>query len=334
MDKDPHPDMTTTDKHFINIATQPLNKIYQWSDQGHRVALATVIETWGSAPRPKGSFLVIRDDGKFDGSVSGGCVEGDVIAHADDVIRSNQVKTLTYGVSNDDAWSLGLACGGKISILLEPVGDDLMSYLKIASHFDQSRTAYAFIQDPEIGTIGLEEYQTNQPILQAAPHFVNLIQPAKRLYIIGAVHIAKHLAALAKQTGFDVTIIDPRSSFLEQDGFDGITLINDWPDDVLQTIKADSHSALVTLTHDPKLDDAALLTWLRSDSMPYYFGCLGSKKTHQARIKRLQDAGIDNDTIATIDGPVGLDIGAKGPEEIAVSILAKLIARYRIKATQ
>ncbi len=321
--------MTATPLHFHTTTTAPLNKIFEWTQKDHRVALATVINTWGSAPRPAGSFLVIRDDGKFEGSVSGGCVEGDVIANAQEVIENNQSKLLTYGVSNDDAWSLGLACGGKITVLIEPVGNDLMSYLKLASHFDQSRTAYAFIQDPDIGTIGLEEYQTAQTIPYDDNHFINIIHPPKRLFVIGAVHIAKHLAPMAKQTGFDVTIIDPRSSFTDQDGFDGITMITDWPDDVLSDISPDQHTALVTLTHDPKLDDAALLTWLGGDTLPYYIGCLGSQKTHAARVNRLIAAGIDKEIIDTIDGPVGIDIGAKGPEEIAVSILAQTIAHYR-----
>lgn len=312
-----------------------LSKALNWFSKGQKVVVATVIETWGSAPRPLGSQLYIREDGIFEGSVSGGCIEGAVIEEALDLLKSDGTKVLEYGVSNEMAWEVGLSCGGTIKILLVPITQQ---------NFDTYHTYLSGQKNRETGYLvhSLEDtsviYTTESPInFREAEFFIFPTLPPFQLHIIGAVHIAKHLAEMAANTGFKVTVIDPRSAFTNsftQNNAD-INIINEWPDDALSTDKIhfnrpfDSRTALVTLTHDPKLDDPALKLALSHSGV--YIGCLGSKKTHGARVKRLTDAGFEMDLINKIHGPIGLNIGSKGAAEIAVSILAELVQYFRQK---
>ena len=308
----------------------PLTIAQDWATGGHGVVLATVVETWGSAPRPVGSHMVVRDDGQFEGSVSGGCVEGAVIADAEAMLSNADApcfKTLEFGVSNTDAWAVGLACGGKIRILLERMD---AAYLDVLKSLNTARA-----QRQDVAMAHSLEGQT--PILLDKPpypesdehRFINPHLPALRLYIVGAVHIAQALAPMAHEAGFDVTVIDPRGAFLNAERFQNIQRIEEWPDDALNAVQLDGMSALVTLTHDPKLDDAALQVALKSDV--FYIGSLGSTRTHAARLKRLEALGFGHDDLGRIHGPVGLSIGAKSPAEIAVSILAELIQSFRIQ---
>ena len=302
-------------------------KALAWLADGHGVALATVVTTWGSAPRRAGSHLIIRDDAVFQGSVSGGCVEGDVIVAAQDALQEGRAILCAYGVSDDVAWRVGLACGGKISVLIQPVSDAFIAPALLQSVLD------ANAQGQNIWTTtDLRSYQTvlHKDAPQAADGiFIRAYAPPLRLAIIGAVHIAQHLAPLAQQLGMDVRIIDPRGLFASDLRFDPALIDARWPDEALADFKPDGASAIVALTHDPKLDDVALAAALRSEA--FYIAALGSRKNHALRVARLAALGFSETDTQRIYGPAGLAIGAATPAEIAVSILAQLIENWRAR---
>lgn len=296
----------------------------QWLAQGHRLALATVISTWGSAPRRAGAHLLIREDGMFQGSVSGGCVEADVIVAGQTLIAEGRAQIFHYGVAEDMAWRVGLPCGGTIEIAVQPVQadffpPDLLSTLCAAQ--EQGQTLWV---ETDLQT--LRSRLSQQAPAPRAGIFVRPYTPPVRLAIIGAVHIAQHLAALAQQIGIAPRIIDPRGLFATPARFDSRWLDQRWPDEALADFKLDSASALVTLTHDPKLDDMALAIALRSPA--FYISALGSRQNHARRLQRLADMGYDS-AAQRVHGPAGLAIGAANPGEIALSIVAQLVQQWR-----
>lgn len=310
--------------------------------EGKGAVLATVIRTWGSAPRPVGSQLAVSGDGVMVGSVSGGCVEGAVVYEAEEALKDGRCRVLDFGVSDDDAFAVGLACGGEISVMVEPVGvgqglpvamlDDL-----IAARAD--RRACALITDVATWERRLSDHADGQEADRIEDgflsdksslqdqSFVHIHNPPLRLVVVGAVHIAQPLVQMAGLCGYDVTLVDPRGSFGNADRFPGQTISDDWPDEALAAIGLDARSAVVTLTHDPKLDDPAIMAALASPV--FYLGCLGSTRTHGKRLDRLAAQGLTPKQLARIDAPVGLDIGAKSPAEIAVSIMGELTERLR-----
>ena len=318
-----------------------------WVQGGRRVAIATVVQTWGSAPRPVGSQLVISDEAQMMGSVSGGCVEGAVVEEALAALDDGQPRLLTYGVSDDDAFAVGLACGGTIRILVEPVGgenglDD--GFLQALVSARASGRAIAGVTCLSDWSRLLLDGSTGTPLgghirdaiaadksaivtVEDEEWFIRVHNPPLRMFIIGAVHIAQPLSRMAQLAGYAVTVIDPREAFASAERFPGVDLVHDWPDDALTALTPDARSAVVTLTHDPKLDDPAIVATLGMDV--FYLGCLGSKRTHAKRVTRLQEAGFDADTIGRIHAPVGADIGAKSPAEIAISILSQITERLR-----
>ena len=321
----------------------------EWVKAGRQAALVSVISTWGSAPRPLGSQLVVRDDMHFEGSVSGGCIEGDVLTVAMDVIAAGTPKLLDYGVTNDQAWSVGLACGGRIRVFLQPVDTALEAILEDLNQRrldkrpvvmatlveDGQSTLYSPAETLKIWGSDLTA-EAEAAITADRPRslvradqeiFLNVFNPPLRLFVIGAVHIAQALVPMAELAGFEVTVIDPRGVFANQARLGAARLVEDWPDDVLQAARLDRRSAVITLTHDPKLDDAALNVALKSEA--FYIGSLGSGKTHAARLARLQELGFDEAALGRIHGPLGLDIGAQTPAEIATSALAQVIATLR-----
>ncbi len=294
-----------------------------WLALDHKVALATVTQTWGSAPRAVGSHLLIRDDGVFEGSVSGGCVEGAVIADALACLAQNRAKLCSFGVADATAWEVGLACGGQLSVLVQPLSDDFFSPSQLSDIAKISRAGgqKTIDLDPGTGRIGNE---------LAADNILRITYtPAARLAIIGAVHIAQYLAPMAAKLGYDVLVIDPRGMFAASERMAGIDVSTAWPDECLAEWKPNAASAVVALTHDPKLDDPALMTALKSDA--FYIAALGSRKNHAGRQQRLRAAGFSEADVSRVHGPAGLDIGARSPAEIAVSILAQLIAARRHK---
>ena len=313
-----------------------------WHRAGQGAALATVVETWGSAPRQAGSQLAISGSGEMAGSVSGGCVEGAVVTEALEALQDLQPRLLTFGVSDETAFAVGLACGGTIRVLVEPVGEGLHALPEaLLADLVAARAAHravALVTRPDGWTRQLlpagadpavdARLKSDRSGMEEDGRFIAVHTPPLRLVVVGAVHIAQPLLTLARTCGYAPTLIDPRGAFGSESRFPGETILDDWPDEALTRLTPDARTAVVTLTHDPKLDDPALATALRSPV--FYIGALGSKKTHARRVERLTAAGFTPDQIARIHAPVGLDIGARTPAEIAVSIMAQITAALRL----
>ncbi len=297
-----------------------LAEAIRWEHEGSAAALAIVAQTWGSAPRPAGSLLAVREDGQFSGSVSGGCIEGDVITKAQQIIKIGRADFVEYGVSNDKAWEVGLACGGKISIYTLPVAKNLAVLEKVLER-------PASVLEINIKTEGLKLAETNMRKAKLTETHLHLpFLPPLRLVIVGAVHIASALIPMAQLADYQITLIDPRPSFIDSQDFaklDDVEITKEWPDKIMLAMELGARDAIVVLSHDPKIDDPALMTALQSDA--FYIGALGSQKTHAARCERLADQpNIDN-----IHAPIGLDISAQGAAEIAIAILAQMTESLR-----
>lgn len=309
-----------------------------WFRKGRGAALATVVETWGSAPRRVGAQLVIGGDGRIEGSVSGGCVEGAVIVEALEAMQVGEARLLEFGVSDEDAFAVGLACGGTIRVLVEPVGavlpEPMLAELVAAR---ARREALAYEVNVETGHRALRRNayadrlrMDRSGFEEDGQTFVAVHNPPLRLIVVGAVHIAQALVPMARIAGYDPIIIDPREAFASQSRFPGEKLLTDWPDEAVANIGLDARTAVVLLTHDPKLDDPALQAALKSDV--FYIGALGSSRTHAKRVQRMTEVGFSVEQLQRIHGPIGLDIGAAGPAEIAVAIIAQMTAVLRGKA--
>jgi len=311
-----------------------------WHRAGKRAVLATVVETWGSAPRPVGSQLAISGEGEIAGSVSGGCVEGAVVVEAMDALDDGKTRILEYGVSDNEAFAVGLACGGTIRVMVEPIGaalsEDLLAQIctgraerRALAYVVNTTTWERRVTDAGDGALGdfiAERFRSDKSGFEDET-FIAIHNPPLRIIVVGAVHIAQPLMQMARLSGYDATLVDPRDAFASDTRFPGETLVLDWPDEALEGIGLDARTAVVTLTHDPKLDDPAITTALGSDV--FYLGCLGSTRTHAKRVDRLTAAGFTDAQIARIHAPVGLNIGAKSPAEIAISIMAEITQRLR-----
>ena len=288
---------------------------------GAPMAIATVVETWKSAPCPVGTHMLVHADGRFVGSVSGGCVEGDVLDRAHMVLAGAPPVLRRYGIADDAAWDVGLPCGGDIQVLVQPVSDDGFP-AHLFGDIIKARSAGAalsVVTDLESGRSALLDDD-------AGAGFVNIYHPPRRLLIVGAVEIASALAAIAVSQGVDVTLCDPRGRFLTAERFPGIRLDDRWPDDAVKAFAPDSRSAIVTLSHDPKIDDPALAAALASPAA--YVAALGSVRSHQARLARLSAAGVSAEQCARIEGPAGVAINAISAPEIALSIAGGMIRAF------
>ncbi|MGN6124477.1 MAG: XdhC family protein [Sphingomonas oligoaromativorans] len=287
--------------------------------RGSPMALATVISTWGSAPRPRGSHMLVHADGRFEGSVSGGCVEGDVLALAGEVIASGRSERREYGISTASAWEVGLPCGGGIEVLVQPVSvTGFAPYL-----FDLIRLGRDDGQNVRIET-DLATGRSATSLGKSAWLFVNDYAPKRRLFIVGAVQIAQSLSTIAGTLGLRPVVIDPRARFLTAERFPGAVLDDRWPDEAISAWRPDTASAVVTLSHDPKIDDPGLVAALGWPTG--YVAALGSRRSHAARLDRLVAAGIGASDLARIEGPAGIGIGAIGAAEIALSIAAGMVS--------
>ena len=307
-----------------------------WHRDGRGAALATVVETWGSAPRPVGAQLAVSGRSEIAGSVSGGCVEGAVVAEALDAMETGRPTILEFGVSDDEAFAVGLACGGTIRVMVEPVGkavpEDLLADL-VAARAAQEPVGYAVdtaawtrsLVHPGEALAG-ERFAADRSGFEGET-FVAIHNPPLRLVVVGGVHVAQPLVAMARLAGYAPTVVDPREAFASPDRFPGTALRHDWPDEALTALGLDARCAVVMLTHDPKLDDPALGVALRSPA--FYVGALGSTRTHARRLARLGEAGLGERELGRLHAPIGLDIGAASPAEIAVAILAEMTARLR-----
>ena len=301
-----------------------------WLKEKRKVALATVISTWGSAPRPVGGQMAIDSNGEIIGSVSGGCIEGAVINEGINSINDGKLRIKDYGISNDMAWEVGLACGGELKILIQPLNLEDKIVYSIVENI-KNREPTKLIINCLTGSRHIDNSIINQisSYDKIKEEFIHVIDPKPRLFIVGAVHIAQALISLAKTADFEIILIDPRDHFATKDRFPNCKIINEWPDTALSNFILDKSTHLVTLTHDPKIDDPALIYTLKKDIG--YIGSLGSKKTHNKRCERLIDIGFCQSDLSKIHGPIGLNIKAKTPAEIAVSIMAEIINFRRSK---
>lgn len=270
--------------------------------------------------------------------MSGGCVEGAVITEAIDAIADGEQRLLSFGVSDDEAFAVGLACGGEIKVLIEPVGPvmpvDILERLAdaraeatpvvyvtdIIASRPRLQAAWTYPDRQRTDTSGIEEDGRT---------FVAVHNPPLRMVIVGAVHIAQHLVPMARACGYRPILIDPRPAFGSQARFPDETILDDWPDEALRALRIDARTAVITLTHDPKLDDPAIVTVLESEA--FYLGCLGSTRTHAKRVARLKEVGFTDEEIGRIHAPIGLDLGGRQPAEIAVSIMAEVTQALRKK---
>ncbi len=305
-----------------------LQQAVVWQEQGYGVTLATVVDTWGSAPRKAGSWLVVREDGLFEGSVSGGCVEGAVIR---EVIEGDpsQARLLTFGVSTEEAWSVGLSCGGELSIWIERATQSVLKDLICAMERRETvglQMDLSGVQPMSILT-DCAVLPDSKTLRQSTGEVLRLCSPARRLFVIGAVHIAQALIPMAQRVGYVVTLIDPRSIFLEDARWGTVERRSDFPEEIFPEVNLGLHDAVVALSHNPTFDDEAL--WWALQSNTFYVGALGSRRNHAKRCTRLLERGCSPAETERICGPIGLNIGAQSPAEIAVAILAEIIQHQR-----
>ena len=320
---------------MVGAMDDPVDAILDWHEAGRPCALATVVETWGSAPRPAGALLAVSGEAELVGSVSGGCVEGAVVAEALDAMPGTggdgRHRVLDYGVSDDEAFAVGLACGGTIRVLLQPVDDALAGALREVAAARGAARAVGLATDLETGATAVARDVAGRVRQERSGmedgRFVTLFAPPLRLAVVGGVHVAQALVPMAALAGYAATVIDPREAFASPARFPGTALSHDWPDAAMRAFAPDARSAVVMLTHDPKLDDPALEVALRSEA--FYVGALGSTRTHAKRVARLTAAGMEAGLLDRLDAPVGLDIGAATPAEIAVSVLAAMTKALR-----
>jgi xanthine dehydrogenase accessory factor len=335
----------THHEHPANIDV--LGAAKAWLDRDGHVAMATVIDTWGSAPVPVGGQMAIAADGNFQGSVSGGCIEGDVIVEGGETIADGKPRLLSFGVADETAWRAGLPCGGQVRVRVERLakdngGDALLARAIAArdsrrglvittSLGDASRTVYERT-DANLPDDIESRFRSAKSQLVEGPDgavFVHALVPPARIVAIGATHIAQVLAQLAALSGYEIIVIDPRTAFADpaRFGAESAKLIAEWPQDALPRLGLDPYTVVVALAHVGHIDDEALKLAVRADCL--YIGAIGSSRNHAKRKERLLAAGITPEEFARIKAPVGLDIGAQTPAEIAVSVMAEVILAVR-----
>lgn len=336
MDDNPNLSRTAEDVDVLGAANA-------WLASDGKVVLATVVDTWGSAPVPTGGQLAISADGRFIGSVSGGCIEGEVLTEAEDVFETGKARTLEFGVADETAWTVGLPCGGRIKVYLERFDRQGGDLLKRANEARERRKGLVIRTNLDSGArdvfertdAGLPDdvarrFATAKSGLQATPEgqvFTHALVPPARIIAIGAGHISQVLTQIAKLAGYEVIVVDPRTAFASADRFPDVDLRTEWPQDILPKLGLDSYTALAVLAHVSHIDDEALKVGLKSDCL--YIGALGSKKNHTARVGRLKEAGLTDAEIARIKNPIGLDIGAQSPAEIALAVMAEIVRAVR-----
>lgn len=334
-----------------------LDQIGSWFEQGRSVAVATVTRTWRSSPRPVGSMMAITEQGEIFGSVSGGCVESAVIDTAQKVLKEGNSQRLHFGVANEEAWEVGLSCGGEIDVFVRKFTDDNLVRWREAWEQGKRFWIALVIDGAEPYTDGDWCVLQNGEILNIAPQidyppdlkeaveraasggisksiildsdqisevFVQVVDPPRQLILVGGVHIAQPLASLADTLGFEVIIVDPRRLFGTPERFPAVkAILGEWPQEAFSKLTLTESTAVVMLTHDPKIDDPAITLALNSPA--FYLGALGSLKTHQKRMDRLVGQGLDPEDLRRLHAPVGLDLGAVTPEEIALAIMAEIV---------
>ncbi|MQA20915.1 XdhC family protein [Rugamonas rivuli] len=306
-----------------SIDLEVLKTSAAWIAAGHRCELITVIKTWGSSPRPIGATLAICDDGTVIGSVSGGCIEDDLIARVrNEGMRRAVPEIVSYGITADEAHRFGLPCGGTIELAIEP----LSQRSRIAELLERLER-HELVQrrlDLHSGDVDLSKAAPGAQMQVSERAMVSVHGPRWRLLIIGAGQLSRFLAQIATAMDYHVTVCDPREEYRAGWQVDGVQLVHDMPDDIVLSMQLDRRSAVVALTHDPKLDDLALMEALKSDA--FYVGAIGSRLNNSKRRERLLQFDLTPEQLARLHGPIGLYIGSKTPSEIAISILAEMTA--------
>jgi xanthine dehydrogenase accessory factor len=306
-----------------SVDIEVLRSAEAWRRAGRQVKLGTIVKTWGSAPRPVGAMVAIRDDGLVAGSVSGGCVEDDLIDKVKaGSVASDKPQLITYGVTNEDATRWGLPCGGTLQVVLEPVTEASGIQALLDSISRQQLVLRRL--DMESGRSTQEPGHGKDALEFDGRTLAAVYGPRWRLVLIGGGQLTRYLAEMAKMLDYQVTVVDPRAEYADGWDLQGVPLDRGMPDDVIAQRNLDGHSAVVALTHDPKLDDLALLEALKSPA--FYVGAIGSKKNNDARRERLRGFDLSEAEVARLRGPVGLYIGSKTPPEIAIAILAEMTA--------
>lgn len=335
-----------------------LADVDRWQKDGASIALATVVQTWGSSPRRVGAKMALTLDGRICGSVSGGCVENAVFEAGVEALKTDRPQLLHFGVADETAWEVGLACGGSIDVFVKPLNKNLFEELRTIIENEEQAINVTIIRGPDdilgreiliredgyvTGTLGSEwnaaalkfanEVLSNGISQRALLNddveiFLEAILPSPALIIVGGVHMAVSLTALAKTLGYRTIVIDPRKAWGNKARFPHVDqIIQAWPDVAFEHLKVTRSTAIAMLTHDPKLDDPALKIAL--DSPAFYIGALGSRSTHAKRRERLLNDGMSESQLARLHAPIGLDIGAQSPEEIALAIMAEVVEAHR-----
>ena len=306
-----------------SVDLEVLKRSAEWLAAGRRVLLVTVVKTWGSSPRPPGAMLAVRDDGNVVGSVSGGCIEDDLVGRVRHYgMTSTMCEAVTYGVSADEARRFGLPCGGTIQLVLEPLTDQ-SGIAELLAAIEGGKLV-ARTLDLVTGTATLSPAQPPLDLAFDGNVLTTIHGPRYRMLVIGASQLSKYLAQIAVGLDYQVTICDPRVEYTETWDVPGVTLVKTMPDDTVQAMHLDERCAVIALTHDPKLDDLALMEALKSPA--FYVGALGSRANNAKRRERLLDFDLSAEEIERLHGPIGLYIGSRTPPEIAISILAEVTA--------
>jgi xanthine dehydrogenase accessory factor len=306
-----------------SVDLEVLRKCADWVDEGRRTLLVTVVKTWGSSPRPEGAMLAVREDGHVVGSVSGGCIEDDIVDRTRrEGQRATKCEVVTYGVSDDEARRFGLPCGGTLQLVLEPLTRE--SGMRALLREVETGHLVARRLDLASGFATLHSARASDGLAFDGKVLRTIHGPRYRMLVIGASQLSKYLAQIAVGLDYQVTICDPREEYTETWDVPGVTLVRTMPDDTVQAMNLDERSAVVALTHDPKLDDLALMEALKSKA--FYIGALGSRANNAKRRERLREFDLTDDEIARLHGPIGLYIGSRTPPEIAISILAEVTA--------
>jgi len=318
----------------------------RWRDEGEDVALATVVRTWGSGPRGPGAKMAMTKDARIAGSVSGGCVESAVVEEGREVLETQKPKLLRFGVTDETAWDVGLSCGGTIEIFVETLTDAIYEPLRSAFEEERAIAKATVIKGEPLGqTVVVDDGTSDESAIAEAARraldagrseqvsldelecevFVDVELPSPVLVMVGGVHVAVALTSMADALGYRTIIVDPRGVFGSEERFPHAgEIIREWPDKALKKLVINRSTAIATLTHDPKLDDPALEVALPSQA--FYVGALGSKRTHEKRRRRLVERGVTEGELARLHAPIGLSIGSRSPEEIALSVMAQIVA--------
>jgi xanthine dehydrogenase accessory factor len=320
-----------------------LEKVYEWIKDNQKIVMITVVETWGSSPKPIGSKMIVNENKEFFGSVSGGCVESFIIQESLEVIEKNELfKIKKFKISNENAWNVGLSCGGEITVYLEEMNFREKALEQIIQK-KKKKLEFALLTNLSTGEneifekgkplnknfekftdqINSHYLSKNNGVIKDSNIFIECYNNPLKVIIIGAVHIAQYLTDFADKFDFEIYIIDPRNYFGTKERFPNVEIINEWPNEAFKKIKTNANCALIGLTHDPKIDDPALQYALKKKF--FYIGALGSIKTHEKRCVRLKKAGFTKSEIDSIHGPIGIKLGGKSAPEIALSIIAQLV---------